>query len=314
MGGLIARRYLECEGGHERTRKLITLGTPYRGAAAAVHQLVNGVPRGIGPLSIDLTNFARSLPSLYQLLPEYACIDDGGRGELLRTTEVALPGLTTAMVTDAMHFHDEINNAAAGRPNGHTQLHMILGARQATATTVRLADGRAEVLETYRDGRHTTNDFGDATVPRAGAVPHGLPLDTPSLHHVVDRHGNLQRNKHALDEVEEAITAMPVIRRAAPGVPARTRIPDLVLTDEPLTVEVDVETDRPLALQVTTTDENGRVIDRRTPRLRNGHARIVITNLAPGAYTIEITSRGRELAPITASVLVWHPNLGSHDL
>ena len=35
MGGLVARWYIEKCGGVEITRKLITLGTPYRGAAKA---------------------------------------------------------------------------------------------------------------------------------------------------------------------------------------------------------------------------------------------------------------------------------------
>ena len=75
MGGLVARWYIEHCGGATITRKLVTLGTPYRGAAKALEQLVNGVHRGIGSLAIDLSKFARSLPSLHQLLPEYACID-----------------------------------------------------------------------------------------------------------------------------------------------------------------------------------------------------------------------------------------------
>src|SRR5262249_1730718 len=43
MGGLVARWYLEHRGGAAITRKLSTLGTPYRGAAKALEQLVNGV-------------------------------------------------------------------------------------------------------------------------------------------------------------------------------------------------------------------------------------------------------------------------------
>jgi hypothetical protein len=43
MGGLAARWYIEQCGGAAHTRKLITLGTPYRGAAKALEQLVNGV-------------------------------------------------------------------------------------------------------------------------------------------------------------------------------------------------------------------------------------------------------------------------------
>ena len=63
MGGLIARWCIEQLGGQQRTRKLITLGTPYRGAAKAVDQLVNGVHKGLGRLAVDLTAFARSLPA-----------------------------------------------------------------------------------------------------------------------------------------------------------------------------------------------------------------------------------------------------------
>ena len=50
MGGLVARWYIEQCGGAEVTRKLITLGTPYRGAARALDQLVNGAHHGLGPL------------------------------------------------------------------------------------------------------------------------------------------------------------------------------------------------------------------------------------------------------------------------
>jgi pimeloyl-ACP methyl ester carboxylesterase len=70
MGGLIARWYIERCGGAEVTRKMITIGTPYRGAARSVIDLVQGVRRGVGPLRLDLTDFARSMPSSYQLLPD----------------------------------------------------------------------------------------------------------------------------------------------------------------------------------------------------------------------------------------------------
>ena len=114
MGGLIARWYIEQCGGAEITRKLITLGTPYRGAARALGQLVNGAHPGLGPLRIDLTGFARSMPSLHQLLPEYACLQHGD--DLAKTTAIALPELDSAMVADAMRFHTDLRDAEAGRP------------------------------------------------------------------------------------------------------------------------------------------------------------------------------------------------------
>src|SRR3954447_862364 len=139
MGGLVARWYVEKCGGAEVTRKLITLGTPWRGATDALEQLVNGVKKGIGPLSIDLTAFSRSMPSLYQLLPEYACIStpDGWA----KTTEVSVPNVSTAMVADAMAFQTDLQAAESSRAASRTSTHMVVGIRQPSQTTVTLQDG-----------------------------------------------------------------------------------------------------------------------------------------------------------------------------
>ena len=163
MGGLVARWYIEKCGGAEITRKLITLGTPYRGAARALDQLVNGAHPGLGPFRLDLTRFARSMPSVHQLMPEYACIQQGG--DLAKTTDVTLPELDTAMVADAMRFHTDLHDAEAERPQSLVATHAIVGTAQATATTARLADGRVELLDTYGD----QDLAGDATVPIVAA-------------------------------------------------------------------------------------------------------------------------------------------------
>src|SRR4030095_7562341 len=76
-GGLVARWFLEVRGGKSLTRRLVTIGTPYQGSVNALTALVNGVSPGLGPLRIELTDLARSLPSVYQLLPTYPCLDVG---------------------------------------------------------------------------------------------------------------------------------------------------------------------------------------------------------------------------------------------
>ncbi|MDX3660889.1 hypothetical protein PV646_26605 [Streptomyces sp. ID05-26A] len=114
MGGLLARWYVEHSGGAEITRKLITLGTPYRGAAKALLPLINGVRKDLGPLAVDLTAFARSMPSLHQLLPTYACIDQ--TQGLATLAEITLPELNSAMATDAFAFHHDLAHAEAARP------------------------------------------------------------------------------------------------------------------------------------------------------------------------------------------------------
>jgi pimeloyl-ACP methyl ester carboxylesterase len=203
MGGLIARWYIERCGGAEITRRLITLGTPYRGAAKALEQLVNGVHHGIGPLAIDLTQFARSLPSLHQLLPEYACIKHAD--DLKKTTEVTIPRLDASKVADAMRFHVDLAAAEAARPDSLADTHAILGINQTTTTTASIV-GDAVVPESSYGNDQL---FGDATVPIVAACRSDVPMDSNTLRRVPDKHGNLQRNPAALDELEGILAASP---------------------------------------------------------------------------------------------------------
>lgn len=304
MGGLVARWYLEMCDGAQVTRKLITFGTPWRGAAKTVEQLVNGVRKGLGPLAINLTALARSLPSLHQLLPEYACITDGNG--LRKTTETTLPELVTAMVKDAMRFHTDLQAAETARPAALTSTHMILGVRQPTCTTVSLSnDGRAELHETI-DGDHA---YGDATVPLPGAVGHDLTPDDNRLRRVVEQHGNLHRNPAALDELEEILTSKPVRWRNPGTVAARLRAPELVLAGEPLPVTVDLDEQARHALRITITDDNEHQVDQHQPRTRNGQAKITLNGLPAGAYTITATGTAPSspVTPVSATVLVADP-------
>lgn len=308
MGGLIARWYLEKCGGAELTRKLITLGTPYRGAAKAVEQLANGVHKGIGGLSVNLTEFARSLPSLHQLLPSYACIDHAGL--LHRLGQIAVPELTTAMVNDALAFHADLAAAEAARPTSATMTHAIVGTRQPTWTSLQINGTGVEALDTIAGD----NDFGDGTVPLTGAIGHDLPMDTNTVRRIIDQHGNLQANPWALDELEEVLITKPVRRRAGATIPVRVAVPDLILAGESLPVVVDVEADRPPAVRIQIVaegkaGEREKIAASRTPKIRHGHIETSFAGLAPGAYEIRVTglSIGSPLAPVTAPVLVWTP-------
>jgi hypothetical protein len=144
-------------------------GTPYRGAASALAQLVNGAHPGLGPFRLELTSFARSMPSLHQLLHGYACLQQGG--DLAKTTGVTLPELDPAMVTDAMRFYTGLQDAEAQRPQSLTATHAIVGTTQPTATTARLAGGRIELLDSYQD----QDLYGDSTVPIVAACRPDVP-------------------------------------------------------------------------------------------------------------------------------------------
>jgi pimeloyl-ACP methyl ester carboxylesterase len=297
MGGLVARWYIERCGGKDITRKLITLGTPYRGAARALEQLVNGAHQGLGPFAIDLTRFARSLPSLHQLLPEYACIERDG--DLAKTTETTVPELRTTDINTAMNFHAELTDAEAARPDSLAVTHAIIGFRQATATTVRISGGRVITSDTYRG----TNLAGDATVPIVGACRADVPMTSPLLRRICDKHGNLQRNKAALDEIEGVLTAQPVLVRAdEDGVDVAVGLPELVIAGEELPVSVQFSGPRRASVRLAITDESEHLVE---ARVMQPPAATKITDLPPGAYTVSVTGLSPGVSPVSSTVLVW---------
>ncbi|MGY2063866.1 hypothetical protein ACW9HQ_53960, partial [Nocardia gipuzkoensis] len=154
MGGLVARWCIEKCGIAEVTRKLITLGTPYRGAATAIDRLVNGIGGRLPRLGSNLTELARSLPSLYQLLPDYACTELDGS---LRTLdEMAIPELDSAMFADARDFHADLARAEAARPQSLETTHAVVGVGQPTMTTVRRTSAGLQLLDTIGN----ENDYG----------------------------------------------------------------------------------------------------------------------------------------------------------
>jgi pimeloyl-ACP methyl ester carboxylesterase len=309
MGGLVARWYIEKCGGAEVTRKLITLGTPYRGAAKTIDQLVNGVRRGLGRLAVDLTDFARSFPSSYQLLPDYACVEHNGL--LHRLDEIVMPELDVQRLADSLRFHGDLADVEAKRPASIGVTHAIVGTRQATPTTVRLTHNGIEMLDTIG----SDNDYGDATVPLVGAIGHGLPLDTNRVWRIAGNHGDLQGNPYVLDEIESVITATSVRRRAGGTVPIRVHAPELVLLGEPITVAVDIEAaenERVPAVEIELARELASGVapsERRTPQVHDRRVETAFKATSPGTYRVRVAGvgHGSPIAPITCTVLVWPP-------
>jgi pimeloyl-ACP methyl ester carboxylesterase len=298
MGGLVARWYVEREGGAALTRKLITIGTPHRGAVAALQQLVNGVEKSVGPLRLNLTRFARSLPSAHQLLPQYACLETGAG--LAPISAVALPGVNPALVADAVAFHAALDAA----PASAYDLHPIVGTRQPTPTTARLVGERIETSEQIEGAR----EGGDGTVPRLSAAPKALNPDDPRLRYAPDQHLGLHSHQAVLDELEGVLTARPVIHRGLAGPEIGLRTEPLLLLGEPLVVWADLAASKPLGLMAELLDEGGRVVERRKLRVEGQGQGCVFQPPRAGAWQVRVgAARGSEGAmttPVSAVSLV----------
>ncbi len=196
MGGLVARCYLESERfagrrGLDRVRRLITIGTPHRGAAVAL-PLTLGLEKRLF-LSADqvlqLTSDPR-YPGAYQLLPpavEPFAWD--GRDEQLAMVniydkDIRVPlGLVAENLSAAKAFHELLNHTK--RPAA-VRYFCFAGNRQQTASFVRLQSRKEGRLEANKVEQE---DSGDGTVPIWSSTLPGV-----QFLYVSGEHGTLYKN------------------------------------------------------------------------------------------------------------------------
>lgn len=189
MGGLISRYFLECLGGWEDTKALITFGTPYRGSLNALDMLANGL--NIGPF--DLSKVAREFTSIYQLLPIFECYD-GGNNKLTRVGEtIGIPNVNAGKAAAALAFHREIENAVTSNQklskyqSAGYRIYPVVGIAQQTNLSARLDGAKVTMLQTY-NGEPLG---GDGTVPRVSAIPLEMSNNS-SATYAATQHGSLQ--------------------------------------------------------------------------------------------------------------------------
>jgi hypothetical protein len=241
MGGLVSRYFLECLEGWRVTRLLITFGTPYRGSLNAVNFLANGFHKGMGPLSIDLSDVLRSFTSIYQLLPIYPCFDPGD-GTLKRTTETQIPHVDKAKAEAALAFHHEIRDAVerngkdAEYQDARYGIHCVVGNVQPTFQSAS-ADGDAVQLLRSYEGK---DDKGDGTVPRVSSTPLEIKDEAGAMYSN-ERHGSLQNADPVLNQVGGVATARQVRTesfKAVAGTALAVELEETYLDTEPITVRV----------------------------------------------------------------------------
>jgi len=308
MGGLVTRWYVEQLGGREITRAAVTIGTPHRGALKALAQLVNGVDKGLGPLQIDFTAFTRSLPSVHELLPEYACIDTPGG--LKKTTEVTVPHLNPEMVRAGMAFHEGLNSGDLDY-----DLIPIVGIGQPTFSAGRFAGERLEssrLLAGVEPG-------GDGTVPRVAARPFQMKERNPAIRGVGEGHGALAATKAVLDQLDLLLTAEETVYRLAAPKKDRTErgivgveTADVHFPGEPVKVRVHAD---PQALEVAAVEDGSHTETKEIVRFgkqRDEEGRAIgealLEGLAPGAYRLigraPEDPGGLRVTPVHAATLV----------
>ncbi len=181
MGGLVSRYYLESGNydkrkGHGRVRRLLTLGTPHRGAPLALMAALGKEKRlWLSAAQVKQLCSDDRFPSLYQLLPppgEPFAWDDSAASEfssvdIYDDATAAKLGLVKANLDVARAFHAELD--LAKRPAG-VRYFFFAGTRQTTMSSVRVFTKGAG----FDAERAEIEDAGDGTVPVWSAMMTGV--------------------------------------------------------------------------------------------------------------------------------------------
>ena len=174
MGGLVAAWWWAFLGEGIDVAEIITLGTPYRGAAKALEVLVNGIRFG-GVEQFKITTVLRDWVSVFDLLPHYQAIEGNPDGpypyQLPPSMTMAMPDFSTRAqkAYDAnKELHRTLEEKTRERKNPFTTYYS-----QGHATPGR-AVVEADRLITLKENPPQLTDHwnsGDGTVPVFSTIP-----------------------------------------------------------------------------------------------------------------------------------------------
>jgi hypothetical protein len=273
MGGLVVAHFTDVLGGAADTKRVITIGTPFRGAPKALGALAAPPSGPLSGVRGRIQALVRTLPSIYELLPRYRAIVDGDARRALVAAD--LPEALQPGFARAGAFHDAIDRA----PRGTYHRHVLIGSHQPTAQFATL-DAGAVVLHERWAGR---DERGDGTVPRQSVTPAGWDDDADAVP-FAQLHVALPGTSEVVRVLHHVLTA----RSRADQGPARAMlalsVPDLVLAGEPLIVHAEVaEGDGDVPLLVHAEPLDG------SPPPRPTTARDArFDGLKPGDYRIRL--------------------------
>ena len=325
MGGLVARYYLECLEGWTDCRALVTFGTPYRGALAAVNYLANGYKQ----LFIDLTDVLRTLPSVYELLPTYEALHANGTFTYVDRVD-GLPHINRKRAEAASRFHLDIRKAV----DEHLQLinyhndryvtYPFVGVQQPTLQSATF-DGKT--LTVSEDIRPEVVDEplagGDGTVPRVSATPLELSYAYRESF-LAEKHGSLQNNAYLLTDLGERLKQLQStglgdvrgvwdVKRVLPDPMISLRVDDAYIKgQEPVRVEATVIGPLPNgALRVRIQRMDAPAAARIEPMVRTGDTWSFRDDTMPvGTYRVTVESNlvgGVGPKPVTDVIEIVDP-------
>ena len=221
MGGLIASWWWAFLSEGIEVDQIITLGTPYRGAAKALDVLVNGMR--IGPFDVRqaVTDTVRTWDSVFDLLPHYQVLE--GNADSLYPHD--LPPAITKTVDG---FSDKARKAYRKNRCLHDALVNKVAESGSNPFTVYYSQGHATLghasIDTHSDGLVVAKgnpraipaswEGGDGTVPAFSTIPDFLEDEVYRWRRLAGKHQDLVEEKSVFEHLSEySRTRLPAAAR-----------------------------------------------------------------------------------------------------
>ena len=221
MGGLVAAWWWAFMSVGIDVDQIITLGTPFRGAAKALNVLVNGMR--IGPFDVPqaLTDTVRTWDSVFDLLPHYQVVDGNTRCQYpyelpsgITSAITGFSGKARAAYEKNRCLHDALLNRVV--ESGHkpftvyySQGHATLGHASIDAHSNQLvvAKGNPRAIP-------ASWDSGDGTVPMFSTIPDSVERDVSRWRRLAGKHQDLVEEKSVFEHLSEySRTRLPAAAR-----------------------------------------------------------------------------------------------------
>ncbi|WP_189269101.1 esterase/lipase family protein [Streptomyces fuscichromogenes] len=317
MGGLVARAAICHQPDLQPdTRAVVTLGTPFLGSAKAAMMLNGGRRTGglEGAVLDRLQRLTVTLPGVYDLLPDYRCVDEGLEVARLTPQTVARIGGNPYLAAASMDFQLKTRLDHTEALPAH---RAVVGVAQPTVQSVRIEAGVVQpqymsfIAGEHGDLRRDEHGipewcdrWGDGTVYRDAAT-----LGTEKPVYLPVQHGSLAKDDVALRYVhgvltEESVYAGPPM---GPG-EAGLDLPDEgVIAGRAWQLRVTGR-DRPVGVRCEVVNtETGAVVA--TPRLstREDCLGASVTLPEPGLYRVR--AQVADTPPVTQLLLAFGAEL-----
>ena len=223
MGGLIASWWWAFMSEGIDVDQIITLGTPFRGAAKALDALVNGMRIGPFALRQAVTDTVRTWDSVFDLLPHYQVVNGNDKYRYpyelpsdITSAVTGFSGKARAAYEKNRCLHDAlVNKVAEGGGNPFTvyysQGHATLGPASIDTHSDGLvvAKGNPRAIPASWEG-------GDGTVPAFSAIPDVLEDEVYRWRRLRGKHQDLVEEKSVFEHMSEhARDRLPAAARGA---------------------------------------------------------------------------------------------------